>query len=85
MMWGSFFALVIDRELRRAAVFIALTGAMTLFGVVHSMSPDGGIYLPWRAPSPQALQWAVGYFALAVLMYALSFHRQDPAIQKGLE
>jgi AGZA family xanthine/uracil permease-like MFS transporter len=73
MMWGSFFALIIDRELRRASVFVALTGVMTLFGIVHSASPTGALYWIGHAPSPLAAQWAVGYFALAALLLAMSF------------
>ena len=51
MLWGSFFALVIDRKLLRAAGFVAITGALTLFGLVHSAGPAGELYWPWRAPS----------------------------------
>ena len=72
MLWGSFFSLIIDRELRRAAGFIALTGALTLFGVVHSAGPAGELYWPWAAPSRMPLQWAAGYFTLGALMLALS-------------
>lgn len=72
MLWGSFFALLIDRALRRAAGFIALTGVLTLFGVVHSAGPSGELYLPWAAPSRMPLHWAAGYFTLAGLVLLLS-------------
>lgn len=75
MLWGSFFALIIDRRLRRAAGFICIAGGLTLFGIIHSTSPTGDLYLPWQAPSPMALHWAAGYFALAMLILALSFTR----------
>ena len=73
MMWGSFFALIIDRKLLRAALFVFLTGLMTLFGVVHSAAPAGDLYVPWQASYPPvALHWAAGYFLLAGLLAALS-------------
>jgi adenine/guanine/hypoxanthine permease len=73
MLWGSFFALIIDRTFIRAAGFIAITGGLTLFGVIHSASPTGALYVPWNAPSPMVVQWAAGYFAFAVLIALLSF------------
>src|SRR5262249_42883049 len=77
MLWGSFFALIIDRQLRRAALFIALAGCLTLFGVMHSAAPAGEMYWPWAAPSAMAHHWAAGYFAMALLMLALSFGRKE--------
>jgi AGZA family xanthine/uracil permease-like MFS transporter len=73
MIWGSFFALIIDRALVKAALFIAIAGVLTLFGVIHSAAPTGALYWPWRAPSPMAIHWAVGYFALAAVIAVLSF------------
>lgn len=73
MMWGSLFALVIDRKLLQAALFVFLTGVMTLFGVVHSAAPAGDLYVPWHADYPSmATQWATGYFMLALLLAGLS-------------
>src|SRR5499433_1868084 len=71
MLWGSFFALIIDRQLWRAALFIAIAGAMTLFGIIHSARPDAGLYWPWASPSAMSLQWALGYFALAAVIAGL--------------
>lgn len=75
MIWGSFFALIIDRAFLRAAGFIAVAGVLTLFGFIHSAAPNGALYLPWKAPSPMAMQWAAGYFAFALLIALLSLTR----------
>lgn len=72
MLWGSFFAFLIDRKLLQAALFIVIAGVFTLFGVIHSVDPTGALYLPWRAPSPMAIHWALGYFALAAINIALA-------------
>lgn len=72
MLWGSFFALVIDRAFVRAAAFTAIAGLLTLFGVIHSAAPSGALYLPWDAPSPIALHWASGYLCMALLILVFS-------------
>ncbi len=84
MLWGSFVALMIDRKLMRAALFIILCGVLTLFGIIHSASPAGDLYLPWAAPSAMPLHWAAGYCALAALVAGLSFTsgaRDAPALE----
>jgi adenine/guanine/hypoxanthine permease len=77
MLWGSFFALLIDRKLLQAALFIGIAGVFTLFGVIHSVDPAGAMYLPWHAPSALAIHWAAGYFALAALNVALARAARD--------
>ena len=74
MLWGSFFALIIDRRLRRAAVFILICAVFTLFGIIHSFAPAGEMYLPTRAPE-LVWQWSGGYLLLAVMMLGLSFSK----------
>lgn len=74
MLWGSFFALIIDRRLRRAAVFILICAVFTLFGIIHSLAPAGEMYLPTRAPG-LVWQWSGGYLLLAVMMLGLSFSK----------
>ncbi|MBN1568889.1 MAG: MFS transporter [Acidobacteria bacterium] len=61
MLWGGFLADLIDGTLRRAAVFMILCAVFTLFGFIHSVSPTGGIYLPWKSGTSLAFQIALGY------------------------
>jgi AGZA family xanthine/uracil permease-like MFS transporter len=69
MLWGAFLAELIDRRLRRSALYLGVLALFTFFGVIHSASPDGAMYLPWQLASP--LQRAVPYqFALAYLAFA---------------
>jgi AGZA family xanthine/uracil permease-like MFS transporter len=72
MLWGSFFACIIDRAFLKAALYIGIAGTLTLFGAIHSAAPTGALYWPWRAPSALVLHWAAGYFALAFLIAILS-------------
>jgi AGZA family xanthine/uracil permease-like MFS transporter len=75
MLWGAALAFLIDRRIKAAAAILGTCSAFSLFGLIHSVLPTGGIYTPW---SPQLLgstlpyQWAAAYAALAVLILALS-------------
>lgn len=61
LLWGGALALVIDRRCRTAAGWCLLLAVLTLFGVVHSVAPNGAVYWPWEIPS--RLPWiiAAGY------------------------
>ncbi|WDT81919.1 MAG: hypothetical protein MPW14_09465 [Candidatus Manganitrophus sp.] len=44
LLWGGALAEIIDRRLRRAALFFGIAGAMALFGVIHSPFEDGRLF-----------------------------------------
>ncbi|HEX4047296.1 MAG TPA: hypothetical protein VH309_05655 [Elusimicrobiota bacterium] len=76
MLWGAFMAKVIDRELKAASAYLWILAAFTFVGIIHSAIPDGSMYWPWTLPSPAIqipYQFATGYAALAIMMYALSY------------
>lgn len=77
MLWGAFLAELIDRHLRRAAVFLLVLSVFAFFGVVHSVLPEGNMYLPWLLDTELqrsvSYQFASAYLALALLFLALSF------------
>ncbi len=78
MIWASFVVALIDRRLRHAAAILMIGAGLTLFGIIHSVLPSGGIYLPWNLPELSrgiALQFSAAYALLAVLMLALSMQR----------
>jgi AGZA family xanthine/uracil permease-like MFS transporter len=81
MLWGAFLAEMIDRRLRRSAFYLAILAGFAFFGVVHSSSPDGNVYLPWRLPDglerAVPYQFALGYLALAALLLLLSLTRES--------
>ncbi len=84
MLWGGFLAEMIDRRLRSSAVYLFLLAGLTLFGVVHSATVDGLMYLPWHLPaSARAVpyQFALAYAILAVMLLAFSRTRasREPA------
>jgi AGZA family xanthine/uracil permease-like MFS transporter len=81
MLWGAFLAEMIDRRLKRCALYLAILGVFTLFGVVHSSSPDGQMYLPWTLADPLQrtvpYQFAAGYLVLAAVVLLLSTTRES--------
>jgi AGZA family xanthine/uracil permease-like MFS transporter len=76
MLWGAFLAVLIDKRLRLASLYLGILAVLTFFGVIHSALPEGNMYLPWSLASPlqQAIpyQFTTAYLALAALIFLLS-------------
>jgi AGZA family xanthine/uracil permease-like MFS transporter len=75
MLWGGFLAELIDRKLQRAAVYAFILAGFSLFGVVHSATADGNMYLPWTLSASDSripYQFTAAYLALAIVVLALS-------------
>jgi AGZA family xanthine/uracil permease-like MFS transporter len=74
MLWGAFLAFLIDHRFAATATTLALCSALSLFGVIHSVLPTGGIYLPWSAAlrgSVAPYHWAASYALVALMIVAL--------------
>jgi AGZA family xanthine/uracil permease-like MFS transporter len=74
MLWGAFLAFLIDHRFGATAATLALCSALSLFGVIHSVLPTGGIYLPWSAAlggSAAPYHWAASYALVALMIVAL--------------
>jgi len=83
MIWAGFLAALIDRRTRVAIATLAVGGVFTLFGVIHSVEPGGGLYLPWSllgVGRTLALQFAAGYFTLAAVIALLGLQRPRTAV-----
>lgn len=72
MLWGAFSARLIDRKFLPAAVLLGSCALFSLVGLIHSVRPDGSLYLPWRLPSALPGRIAVGYAVLALLALVLN-------------
>ncbi|MFK2891554.1 hypothetical protein ISS98_10515 [Dyella flagellata] len=78
MIWASFVVAMIEGKTRQSAWIALLGGALTLFGVIHSVVPAGNLYLPWMlAPGLRsiAFQFAGAYLAVAAVLWLFSFGR----------
>jgi AGZA family xanthine/uracil permease-like MFS transporter len=74
MLWAAALVALIDAHPARAAGVLFLAAGLAAFGVIHSVHPAGGLYLPWTlAPVPRGwmLQFAGAYVVLAALLLAL--------------
>ena len=79
MLWGAFVSLLIDRELRKSCIFILIAAGMTFFGIIHSASPDGNMYLPWTLEGlvkQIPYQFTAAYLVLAAIIFFLSFTKE---------
>jgi AGZA family xanthine/uracil permease-like MFS transporter len=79
LIWASMLAAIVDRRLRTAALFCAIAGAFSLFGVIHSPFPGNPLFLPWSlpdgsqlAPALTPLQVGASYAGAALLLVAWS-------------
>lgn len=71
MLWGAAVAYLVDRRaMALLASFLALA-AFSLFGVIHSVDPLGGVYLPDAARGPRPWTFAAAYVATGLLLAAL--------------
>jgi adenine/guanine/hypoxanthine permease len=81
MLWGAFLAVLIDKRFKLATLYLAILGVFTFFGVVHSVLPEGSVYLPWNLATPlqRAIpyQFTTAYLALAAVILLLSFGNKD--------
>jgi AGZA family xanthine/uracil permease-like MFS transporter len=74
MLWGAALAFLIDRRLGRAAAVLGVAAVLALFGLIHSVLPTGGIYLPWQAAllgSRTPYHWSAAYTVLALTVLLL--------------
>ena len=82
MIWGAFLAALVDRRTWAAIASLLAGGALTLFGVMHSVEPSGGLYWPWTLTGigrTLAFQFAGAYFALALVVGLLALARPKDA------
>jgi adenine/guanine/hypoxanthine permease len=86
MLWGAALAFMIDRQVGRSAAVLLVCGVLSLFGLMHSVLPTGGIYLPWSPAllgSRVPFHWAAAYaaFALMVVGFGTLSARSEPAAE----
>ena len=68
-----------------AVVLLVISGALSLFGVIHSVELSGGVYLPWlldAASRGVVWQFAGAYLVLAVVLMLLSLGGTRPLATK---
>jgi AGZA family xanthine/uracil permease-like MFS transporter len=82
MLWGAALAFLIDHRFGAASATLALCAGLALFGVIHSVLPTGGIYVPWSAGlqgSAAPYHWAAAYALVALMITVLGATVRIPA------
>jgi len=80
MLWGGFLAELIDKHVRRSVVYLVILAVLAFFGIIHSASPDGNMYLPWTLTGIARqipYQFATAYLLLGGLFLFLSFRKAE--------
>jgi AGZA family xanthine/uracil permease-like MFS transporter len=82
MIWAAFLAALVDRRHGAAILSLVTAAGLTLFGVIHSVEPGGGLYLPWTLTGVGrtiAWQFTAAYLALAVVVALLALQGRTQA------
>ncbi|HPC92773.1 MAG TPA: MFS transporter [Myxococcota bacterium] len=73
ILWGSALAFIIDQRPLAVLVTFGLLAVFSLFGVIHSVAPNGGLYWPTLEETGRSFEIAAAYLitglALAGLMW----------------
>jgi adenine/guanine/hypoxanthine permease len=67
MLWGSAVSFLIHRKMKGFVLTMAATVVLTLFGIIHSVRPDGGVYLPDFTHFGYSDRIAIGYLIFAAI------------------
>ena len=85
LFWAWALAAGIDKRLKLASIVLAIAGAFTLFGVIHSPLLGNQLFLPFGPESwgnlildssnrAAVLELAAGYFGSALLLYGWAIY-----------
>jgi len=85
LIWASATAKMIDRRFVAAAVYLAVGGIMTLFGLMHSPFFGDKMFWPWQlfaesvsaAERKVVIEFAAAYLVMAMLMFGLAVLLKD--------
>lgn len=79
MLWGSLVAYIIRNQKWPAILTCLIMAALTVFGLIHSFSPDGAAYLPWQFTNPaKPLVLTSGYLVLGMVLMLIWRQDQPP-------
>ena len=77
LIWGALLVWVVDRKLVRAAGAAFAAALFTEFGIIHSVLPSAGMYLPWTIPEMGGFEvlphrLATGYLIAGIMLLLFS-------------
>lgn len=80
MLWGSAVSFLINKKIKAFAITMLSVVFLTLFGIIHSVNPDGSIYLPDFTTFGYSLRIATGYLfftLLTIIMVKVSKENEE--------
>ncbi len=84
MLWGGAVAFLIDRKIKAAALTLAVCALFAFFGLMHSVTATGGVYLPWTIGSTLPYQWTAAYLGFAALILLLGVPSGETLINEPI-
>lgn len=74
MIWGAVIAFLIDQRIIAASLTLFIAGVMSLFGLIHSATSSGELYLPWEMQFSHSIPYdfASAYVILGVFLLLTS-------------
>jgi AGZA family xanthine/uracil permease-like MFS transporter len=85
-IWAAFVVEMTERRLRAAAAYLCAGGALSFFGIIHSVRVDGSAYALWQLHGTArdvAIQFCAAYFVLAAAFLLLSLQKPTPVNNAG--
>jgi len=86
LIWGALVVWIIDRKMVRAAGAAVAAAIFTEFGIIHSVLPSSGMYLPWAIPDiggfealPHRL--AAGYLIAGIVLFVFGHLKEKEAVE----
>lgn len=82
IIWGAMVVWIIDRKLIRASAAAFVAAICTAFGIIHSVAPTGGTYLPWAIGDfggleALPLRLAAGYLIAGLMLLGFNMTKSD--------
>jgi AGZA family xanthine/uracil permease-like MFS transporter len=74
LLWGSTLAMIIDKRLKSAAVYMGIGALFTVFGVIHSPYENGKLFWPWGLESPLTSRLFFAYLMLMGLLFFMDWY-----------
>lgn len=82
MLWGAILSFIIDKDLKNAFLYLIITSLFTFFGIIHSVKPNGDIYLPWLTGSTIPYYFTIAYLTLALFLSILNHFNKNSTTEK---
>lgn len=82
IIWAAMIVWIIDNRLMRAAMAAIVAALCTEVGIIHSVSPTGGMYLPWAIGDLGGLEalphrLAAGYLIAGLMLFGFHLSNKE--------